>query len=168
MGPRNPQNNGNYMKARDVVPIVVDSREKVPYAFDSSKASVARAMLPAGDYSLAGFETRVAVERKSLDDFVSTVIFGKERFRAELDLLADYEFAAIVVEAGIDDLLAGRYRSKTNPLSVFAIACSIIADRRIPVFFLSDRQTSQAAVEQILSRLYRQLTAVPIAESVPA
>lgn len=144
-----------------VVPIVVDSREQRPYLFDSRVASVERGALPAGDYSLKGFEDRIAIERKSLDDFVNTVIYGRERFRAELDKLAAYEYAAIVIEASVEDLLAGRFQSKANPVALFAIWCSIVADRRIPAFFLSDRQTAQHAVQQILSRLYRAATSEP-------
>lgn len=149
-----------------LTPIVVDTREARPYLFDSSTASVTRGALPAGDYSLRGFETRIAIERKSLDDFVNTVIHARERFRAELDVLATYDFAAIVVEANVEDLLAGRFTSRANPASLFAIACAIVADRRIPVFWLSDRQTAQAAVQQILGRLYRAAVAATAAAVV--
>lgn len=143
-----------------LIPIVVDSREQRPYLFDSSTTSVCRAALPAGDYSLEGFESKIAIERKSLDDFVNTIIHAKDRFRAELEILSTYDYAAIVIEANVEDLLASRFQSRANPTSLFAIYCSIVADRRIPAFFLSDRQTSQAFVQQLLSRLYRKATAV--------
>ncbi len=145
--------------ATPLIPIVVDSREQRPYLFDSATTSVCRAALPAGDYSLKGFETRIAIERKSLDDFVNTVIHGRERFRAELDKFATYDYVAIVIEASVDDLLAGRFQSKANPAALFAIWCSIVADRKIPAFFLSDRQTAQFAVQQILARLWRAAVA---------
>lgn len=51
--------------------IVIDSREKEPYTF---ACEVLKAKLDAGDYSVHGFEHQVAVERKSLADFVGTVI----------------------------------------------------------------------------------------------
>ncbi len=51
--------------------IVIDSREQQPYTF---ACEVVKAKLDAGDYSVVGFEQRVAVERKSLRDFVGTVI----------------------------------------------------------------------------------------------
>lgn len=148
------------MNSAELVPVVVDTREQRPYIFDSSKVSVTRSGLVAGDYSLVGLEDRVAIERKSLNDLVSTVIFGRDRFRTELDLLGGYSFTAIVVEASVEDLLRGRYESKASPQSIFGIVCSIIADRQIPVYFLSDRQTAQATVEQVLIRVYRRLTAV--------
>ena len=61
--------------------IVIDTREQEPYSFDSRLVAAVRRALPAGDYSVEGMEERVAVERKSLDDFVSTVIHARRRFR---------------------------------------------------------------------------------------
>jgi DNA excision repair protein ERCC-4 len=139
-----------------MVPIVVDTREIRPYSFDSSVASISRAALAAGDYSLVGAETSIAIERKSLDDFVNTLIHARDRFRAELEILQTYDYAAIVIEANVDDLLAGRYQSEAKPASLFAIWCSIITERRIPAYFLSDRQTAQFAVQQMLARLHRK------------
>lgn len=74
----------------DRITVVVDTREQEPYSFDSDKVSAVRKALPAGDYSLVGLEERVAVERKSLTDFVSTVIRGRKRFHRELEKLSAY------------------------------------------------------------------------------
>jgi ERCC4-type nuclease len=69
---------------------------------------VVRRALPAGDYSIEGLEDSVAVERKTLEDFVSTVIRSRKRFTRELQRLAGYEAACIVVEADLSDILGGR------------------------------------------------------------
>jgi len=58
--------------------IVVDTREQDEYTFGD--ADVVRRKLDAGDYSIAGLENRVAIERKNINDFVNTVIYQKERF----------------------------------------------------------------------------------------
>ena len=84
--------------------IIIDTREQEGYSFDPRLAATVRRALPAGDYSVAGLESTVAVERKSLDDFVSTVIHGRERFRNELRKLAGYRAACVVVEAGMLDV----------------------------------------------------------------
>jgi hypothetical protein len=52
-----------------------------------------------------GWETRVAVERKSLADLFSTIGQGRERFVRELERLAEYDFATVVVEAEISTIL---------------------------------------------------------------
>mgnify|MGYP000847420858 CR=1 FL=1 len=79
--------------------IVVDSREQAPWAF---RCETVRKALPAGDCSVEGLETKIAVERKSLTDFVHTVIHDRERFGRELLLLSTYDAACVVVEADLD------------------------------------------------------------------
>ena len=56
------------------VTIVVDTREQEPYGFNPDLVRPVRRALPAGDYSVAGLEETIAVERKTLDDFVGTVV----------------------------------------------------------------------------------------------
>ena len=130
--------------------ILTDTREQEPYSFDPRLAATERCALPAGDYSVAGLEGVVAVERKSLDDFVSTVIHSRERFHRELQKLADYRAACVVVEAGVLDVLQRRYRGAAHPSAVLGSALSIILDFRVPVFFCSSRQAACHFVQAYL------------------
>ena len=100
--------------------------------------AVIRQALPAGDYSIEGHEHSVALERKTLEDFVSTVIRSRKRFTRELQRLAGYEAASVVVEANLRDILGGRYRSGAHPNAVLGTVLSIVVDLRIPVFFCFD------------------------------
>ncbi len=139
----------------DRITVVVDTREQEPYPFDSEGVTATRRSLPAGDYSLDGWEDRVAVERKTLEDLVSTIIRSRKRFRAELKRLAGYSFACIVVEANLGDILARRYRSGAHPNAVVGSVLSVVVDFRVPVFFCSDRQGAQMFVEGYLRRVHR-------------
>lgn len=56
--------------------------------------------LPSGDYSIEGFEQKIAIERKSLEDLYGTLTRGRERFERELERLGEFEFSAVVIEAG--------------------------------------------------------------------
>ncbi len=132
------------------VTIIIDTREQDFYSFDSRLAATVRRALPAGDYSVAGLEATVVVERKSLDDFVSTVIHSRERFRNELRKLAGYRAACVVVEAGVLDVLLHRYRGDAHPNAVLGSALSIILDFHIPVFFCSNRQAACQFVQAYL------------------
>jgi DNA excision repair protein ERCC-4 len=135
--------------------IVVDTREKHPYTFGiNGSRSVVHAALLAGDYSLQGYETQIAIERKSLDDYVQTIIHSQDRFSRELTLLRTYPRAWIVVEATLDDILQGRYTSRTHPNSVLALTASIMTRYGIPVLFASDRPSSIALVESLLMQWY--------------
>jgi ERCC4-type nuclease len=132
------------------VTIIIDTREQEGYSFDPRLAATVRRALPAGDYSVAGLENIVAVERKSLDDFVSTVIHSRARFRKELRKLAEYRAACVVVEAGLMEVLLHRYRGDAHPNAVVGSALSIILDFRVPVFFCSSRQAACQFVQAYL------------------
>lgn len=140
----------------ELVTVVVDTREQEPYSFPPRRFVVERRALPAGDYSLAGLEREVAVERKTFEDFVHTVIRDRDRFRKELLKLAEYDRACVVVEAGLDDLLSGTYRSGAHPSSVVGSALSIIVDYGVPVYFCSDRQCACRFVQEYLLRYHRR------------
>lgn len=137
-----------------LVPIVVDTREQEPYGFDAGRVRVIRHALPAGDYSLEGMESTVAVERKSLADFVSTVIHSRARFYRELSRLGAYRAAAVVVEGNLMDVLSGHYRGGAHPNSLLGSIAAITVDFDVPVFFCSNRQAAARFVEAYLSRIH--------------
>ena len=145
------------MKSPSELPVVViDTREQQPYAFDPAHVTCVRRALPAGDYSLEGYEGSIAVERKSLEDFVASSITGRGRFGRELRGLGEYDLGCIVVEGSLEDVLARRYRSGAHPSSVFGAALSIIVDHGVPVFFCGDRQIACRFVEGLLCHYYRK------------
>jgi ERCC4-type nuclease len=135
---------------REPATIVIDTREQEPYSFDPRLAAAVRRALPAGDYSVEGLEDRVVVERKTLDDFVSTVIHARQRFREELWKLAGYRAACVVIEAGVADVLLQRYRGDAHPNAVVGNALSIILDFGVPVFFCGNRQAACQFVQAYL------------------
>jgi DNA excision repair protein ERCC-4 len=141
------------------VRVIIDTREQLPYCF-SDRVVVVRSPLAAGDYSVEGFESApdgLAVERKTLDDFVSSVIRQRPRFRRELEKLRAYRAACVVVEADLGDIFAHRYHSGVHPNAVVGAALSIIVDYGLPVFFCSDRQTCCRFTEGYLLRAYRKV-----------
>lgn len=137
--------------------VVVDTREKEPYSFELGLVDTLRQALPAGDYSLLGYENTIAIERKSLEDYVNTLIRGRERFNIELQRLRGYEFACIVVEASLTDLLSGGYRSGAHPNAIVGSTISIIADYCVPVYFCTNRQAACLFVQELLLRLHRKV-----------
>lgn len=144
--------------------IVADTREQEPLSFDPLKVETQRRALPAGDYSIAGYEGRVAVERKALDDLVSTVIRSRKRFDRELARLRGYEAACIVVEGSLADVFASRYRGGAHPASVFGAVISIIVDFGIPVYFCSDRQIVCRFVQDFLIKTSKKFSEAAHAE----
>jgi DNA excision repair protein ERCC-4 len=129
--------------------IIVDSREQLPWSF--TLPTVVRG-LPAGDYSIVGHESDIALERKSLDDFVGSITFGRERFWRELEKLAALRCKAVVVEASIGDVLACRYQSKAHSWSVVASALAITADFGIAVLWMHNAACAARCGEWMLKR----------------
>ncbi|MBL7132879.1 MAG: ERCC4 domain-containing protein [Phycisphaerae bacterium] len=135
--------------------IVIDTREQEAWGFD---CPTVRRKLPAGDYSVDGLETAVAVERKSLGDFASTVIHHFERFAAELDRLRQYEAACIVVEADLDDVLRGQAAEDLRgaaPESILGAAVHIALRWGVPVFWCGSRPAARAFTDAYLRMFVR-------------
>ena len=61
--------------------ILIDTRERKPYKFETPSKT---ATLKTGDYSLSGAEHLVAIERKTIDDLVSSLTINRKRFEREL------------------------------------------------------------------------------------
>ena len=139
------------------VVIVIDTREILPYSFDPARVVAVRRALPVGDYSLEGYEASLAVERKSLADYVATVVGARTRFDRELRARAEYDLGCVVVEAALDDVLAHRYRSGAHPNAVLGATLSIIVDHGVPVFFCGDRQIACRFVAKLLCRYHRKV-----------
>lgn len=141
------------------VVVIVDTREQEPYAFDPELVTTVRRALPVGDYSIEGYEASVAAERKSLEDFVSSVVRARERFGKELRGLAEYDLGYVVVEGSLEDVVARRYRSGAHPSAVLGATLPIIVDHGVPVFFCGNRQLACRFVEGLLCRYHRKVTA---------
>jgi DNA excision repair protein ERCC-4 len=133
--------------------IVVDTREQMPYMFPATET--VKAALPAGDYSLLGYETEIAVERKTVDDFVHTVIHDRERFEREIEKLTHYRRACIVVESDLYEIRYGKYHSKAHPNSILGTMIALFVDTGIPVFTASNRQCAEWLVHGILLRYWK-------------
>ena len=97
---------------QDRITITIDTREQQPWGFHDM-ADVQRGTVTAGDYALAGDEAGFAIERKSLDDFISTVVCDTDRFQRELDRMDDMFFPAkvVIVEADWMDVINHEYAS---------------------------------------------------------
>lgn len=127
--------------------IVIDSREQRGYQFPGAQVR----KLDAGDYSVAGYESEIAIERKSLDDWVGTVLNARVRFRHELAKLRDYTFAAVLIEATPEDITQHYYSSNIAPEALMGITCELIV-RLAPVVVLfgGDRPHSKLMCEKML------------------
>lgn len=85
------------------IAVVIDTREQTPWAFPPELATVSVGTLQTGDYALAG-DSGFAIERKSLQDFVQTVVTGWERFGREIWRMNGWPAKVVIVEADFRQL----------------------------------------------------------------
>ena len=90
--------------------LIVDTREQLPYDFKSVVTPVlpfdiTTATLRTGDYSALGYEiSGVTSDRKSLADALNSFGADRERFEAVIARMAEFDYAAVVIEAGWDEI----------------------------------------------------------------
>ncbi|WP_027368233.1 ERCC4 domain-containing protein [Desulfocurvibacter africanus] len=136
--------------------VLIDTREQAPFTFDKYECEQVRGTLPTGDYSLAGLEDRVAVERKSLDDLVGCLTTGRERFERELAWAAALDRFAVVVEAGLQDMAQGRYRSKMQPHAALQSVLAFQARHGTAFLWAGNRQGAEYVTFHFLRHYLRE------------
>ncbi|MBI1374515.1 MAG: hypothetical protein GC159_17495 [Phycisphaera sp.] len=142
--------------------IIIDTRETEAYEFP---CHCIRRKLDAGDYSVLGHERRVAVERKSLRDFVGTVIHNAARFDAELLRLQSLDRACVVVEADLDKVLRGYERKSlrdVSPASILGASIRIQHAFNVPVIWCGSRQAAHRYTENFLRMFVRLASIVEV------
>ena len=83
--------------------IIVDTREQKPFQFEGH--TLIESKLEYGDYSLHP-NNKLAVERKSLNDFYGTLSGGRERFEREIQKAKKLEgYIVVVVESTINTMM---------------------------------------------------------------
>lgn len=169
--------------------IVIDSREKRPFSFDGLRAnadlghrpiSVEKVVtgIPSGDYTVrmmvdlgglvvpVDWSHRIAVERKSLADLFGTILDDRDRFEKELARLDQLQFAAVVVEGQLSDVLSyitpGPVKTP-HDVRATRVDRSILAwQQRFPRVhwrFEPGRARAEEVTFRILERAYRNWSA---------
>lgn len=133
--------------------IIIDSREQKPFMFGGelyAGTEIKAGTLQAGDYSLAGLENHIAIERKSLADLV--MCLGRERARFEKEIVRGrgLDFFAVVVEGSWRDLANGNYRSQLNAHSAAQSVAAFMARHKCPFFFAESRRAAEYATWSLL------------------
>ena len=151
--------------------ILVDTREQFPYTFDGITADAKQKYAPlaittdwhtlkTGDYSIAGFENDVCVERKSLEDLYSTLGQRREQFKAEHERMAMMQVfggaCCVVIEADWPTILYSPPEfSRLVPKVVFRTYLAWQQRYRIPWIAVTDRRMAEITAFRFLERFWR-------------
>jgi ERCC4-type nuclease len=140
--------------------IIIDTREQTPWQFPSD-VQVERGTLATGDYSLAELESLVAIERKSLSDFIGCCSGdNRQRFKRELQRLKAYRCRAVVIEANMGQMMSGQYRSSIHPHSVVGTLFSWQTRYNIPFVLAGDAMGGTAVCMAIFRTFLKQLNEI--------
>ena len=144
---------------RAILKIVVDTREQTPWSLTGF--TTVRRKLDAGDYSIEGYEGRVAVERKSKEDAWGCVGRGRERFTRCLESLAQLDRAAIVVECTLGDFaVRPPYVKRVTAATAVGSYISWSCQYRIPVFWCDDRAYAERVAVRFLAAYVKHVEAI--------
>ena len=130
-----------------MVTAVIDSREQMP--LDLSPLKTITKGLVTGDYSIAGLESVVAVERKSLPDLLSCIGGERERFEKEIMRMLAFPVRALVIEASWLELETGDWKSKISPKAAVG-SCLGWIGAGLPVALVGDHERAGRFVSRLL------------------
>jgi len=141
---------------------LVDSREQQP--LDLSPLQTRVEGLDTGDYSLAGCEHIVRVERKSLPDLVACVGRERERFDREVQRLLAFPVRLLIVEATWSQIemhdIQPQWRGSITSQQVTGSLLSWTA-HGLPVHMVGDHQRAGVHCARVLYSVakhrYREL-----------
>ena len=131
--------------------IAVDSREQKPYPFSTCEVKT----LETGDYSIVGLEDRVTIERKTKKDAYASLGRSRGRFERELKRMAQFDYAAIVIESSLPEFLRPPPFSQLSPRSAINSLLNWTVKYQVGIFFAGDRRHGQALTQRLLEKFWR-------------
>ena len=146
--------------------VIIDSREQQPFEFTSSKIDeTICTKLDTGDYSVEGFEDKLAIERKaSVSEFYQNVT--QDRFWREMERLQKYKYKFIIFEFSVSEVemfphgsdLPKAVRNRLKISSAYLMKCiaRLQVQYGINVIFGENRDNSVYLVTNIMKEVYER------------
>jgi len=133
------------------------------------KNSWQKGTLEVGDYSVAGLENRISIERKSLADLLGSLTHDRKRFEKELAKTRSFDRFFVVVEGLLSTILFGRFNpscvenfddlapitSMADPRAIWESIAAFNV-RYCPFIFAENQEVAAALVESILLKYARE------------
>jgi len=131
--------------------ITIDTREQKPYKFPNAITS----KLDTGDYSIAGLESKIIIERKTKADAYGSLGNGRKRFENEFKRLAEIDYAAVIIECSLDNFLIQPMHSQLNPRSAINTLISWSIKYNVHIWFVDNRKLGQNLTYRILEKYFK-------------
>jgi len=140
--------------------VIVDTREQMPYTFDRFGNWIGETVsgaLKTADYSVAGYEGVIGLERKSLPDLVGSLMTGRERFLREMERLSEFRYKCLCIEASrtqVKSPYTFHTSVKVHPNGIAGSLEAIAAKYGIYIHYGDNRELSEEFAASWLSKCY--------------
>lgn len=143
--------------------LLVDTREQAGYTFTRFRrwfAAIERRSLRVGDYTIAGLEDRLAVERKSVEDLFacSSPLGSRSAFVRACARLGKLEFAVLVIEGSLEEILDGTEWSGMHPNAVLGTLQAVAVRWGIQPWFVGTPILGEEVTACLLHKAYQLAT----------
>lgn len=147
--------------------IIKDSREQQPWTFSRAKCveDIQSGKLDTGDYSVVGYESLIAIERKASTSEIANNV-TESRFKDWLTRLSKFRYKYIICEFSLDDVLNFPANSgipaklfgkiKISPAFLISCLAKIEVDYGIPVIYAGSRQAAETIAEALIKRIVNE------------
>ncbi len=132
---------------KNIAKVFVDQREirsHVARELEKLGIEVILKTLEIGDYVVS---ERVGIERKTVEDFLSTLMDGRDLFSQISDLARTFERPLLIIEG--EDLYTAR---QMHPNSVRGMLASVAVDFGVPVIFSRNEEDTAAFISILAKR----------------
>lgn len=142
--------------------VVIDTREQAPFHFLNcdpwSIVPTVEQALPTGDYSIAGHESSVTIERKSISDFLGSISADRDRFEREFERMAEMKFAAVAIEGQLSDVLVhARENTRLLGRSITGTVNSWSVRYGVHFVFCLSRRHAELTTLALLNAFWKEL-----------
>jgi ERCC4-type nuclease len=140
--------------------VLIDTREQLPYSFDAYGnwiGGTALTTLNTGDYSIQGMQDLIALERKTLNDVVRSLMADRGRFLRMIDRMGSFKYKCLLIEASRQEVKSPYQFAdavKAHPNGVVGSLDAIAARYSIQIHYGSDRALSEEFAASWLSKCH--------------
>jgi len=135
--------------------VVVDTREKFPFAFGRFRgwfAGIEHRALALGDYTVKGMEQLCVVERKDLGDLVNSLSTERSVFVNRLRRMQEVPHSLLVITSPLSEVKSRYAYSGVSPNQITQSLIAMLVGLRVP--FLCT-ETHELGAEIVASYLYQ-------------
>jgi hypothetical protein len=150
------------IKIKNVTDLIIDTREQLPFKFEGINAKNEK--LEYGDYAISK-NTKIAIERKNSNDFISTLSGGYERFLREINRAKlDDASIVVVVESTLNDIIykKQRFGKSSGEFIAHKMRQIMRAFDNVQFLFCDNREDAKTKSLQILGMDVEQFKAIDL------